>query len=391
MNNEILELLFALVRYKLCDEELNEQYKANITPQLLKSLYDLSNHHDIAHVIADALEKNDMVLENDEASYLFRQSKIKAIYRYVNQEYELGQICNILESEKIPFIPLKGAVLKQYWREPYMRTSCDIDILIHSEDCERAVNVLVEKLNYKSEANTTLHDYQLFSQSGVHLELHYTLLDGERMPKANELLEKAWNYTAPVENYQYNLKFSNEMFMYYHIVHMAKHFLNGGCGIKPFIDMWIINKSMKIDYVKLNEMLESASLLTFYEKSTALSRIWLSKEAYENITKEMEAFVISGGVYGNLYNSVAISASKGEGKLKTFFKIMFLPRKNLELIYPRLKKYPILLPFYQIKRWFRIFKKDKRKKLSSYSTNINNLSEGKIQSVNDLLNELNLE
>ena len=30
--------------------------------------------------------------------------------------------------------------------------------------------------------------------------------------------------------------------------------------------------------------------------------------------------------------------------------------------YPRLQKWPILFPFYQVKRWFRLLKKDSRER-----------------------------
>ena len=38
-----------------------------------------------------------------------------------------------IKKVQIPFLPLKGSVIRQYYPEPWMRTSCDIDILVDFE------------------------------------------------------------------------------------------------------------------------------------------------------------------------------------------------------------------------------------------------------------------
>ena len=39
------------------------------------------------------------------------------------QNAELEEICEILKEENIDFIPLKGAFIRNYYPEPWMRTS----------------------------------------------------------------------------------------------------------------------------------------------------------------------------------------------------------------------------------------------------------------------------
>ena len=50
-----------------------------------------------------------------------------------------------LEKAEIPFLPLKGSVIRKYYPEPWMRTSCDIDLLIHKEEADNVVNLFTEK------------------------------------------------------------------------------------------------------------------------------------------------------------------------------------------------------------------------------------------------------
>ena len=54
-----------------------------------------------------------------------------------------------------------------------MRISCDIDILVHENDLERATNHLINNLGYSYDGKGA-HDVSLFLDKRVHLELHYT-------------------------------------------------------------------------------------------------------------------------------------------------------------------------------------------------------------------------
>lgn len=82
-----------------------------------------------------------------------------------------------------------------------------------------------------------------------------------------------------------------------------------------------------------------------------------------------------GGVYGNTKNSAQIQAAKGSSKVKAFFRLMFLPRENLEVIYPNLKMHPYLFYLYQIKRWFRIFNKKRRNKIKYLTKTRNSVTQ----------------
>ena len=75
----------------------------------------------------------------------------------------------------------------------------------------------------------------------------------------------------------------------------------------------------------------------------------------------------------------------------TFCKLMFLSRTSLELVYPNLRKHPMLLPFYQIKRWFRIFNPQKRKRITDLTTARNSVTKNETDSVANLLERLELK
>ena len=77
-----------------------------------------------------------------------------------------------------------------------MRTSSDIDILVKMEDLERAVALVKEKLSYEEKGPRLRHDASLISPSGVHFELHFSILEGiaaldrEKISEVASLREK---------------------------------------------------------------------------------------------------------------------------------------------------------------------------------------------------------
>lgn len=325
-----------------------------------KELFKLSKMHDLAHLVGDVLAKNELLSVESEIKNRFFQERNVAVYRYERINYELQEICRILEENKIKHIPLKGSVIRKYYPEPWMRTSCDIDILIQKNDLDSAIEA-IEKEGGKYEETQT-HDAHIWMPSGVHLELHFDLIESDVAEKSAKVLEKAWERATPCDNFEYQLKFDDAFFYFYHIAHMAKHFLIGGCGIRPFLDIWILKQYDSFCVKEVDELLKQADLLTFAQNAEKLSKVWFGDAVHDSTTREMEDYIVKAGVYGSLDNQIALTQTKIGGKRKHLLSRIFLPYSLLKSSYPILEKYPILFPFYQVVRWFRIvFGKNKKR------------------------------
>ena len=169
---------------------------------------------------------------------------------------------------------------------------------------------------------------------------------------------------------------------------MARHLIHGGCGIRPFIDLWLMNEKIPHDEKAVFEILKKAGMLDFYNASLSLSKCWLEDSAYTEKTKALEDFILFGGVYGNTLNAANVKAGKGDGKLKSFIGLVFLPRKNLEVLYPNLKKHKILLPFYQVKRWLKVFDRKKYNKIKRITNARNSVDVKDSEKIKDMLDFL---
>ena len=410
--DKICRAMMNLIGSEICGNAVCADEIKALSDDELKALYKLSKSHDLAHLVGNALIKNSLLDEENpngdenhdgdktqgagenhsgvirsEIKQKFEKQILTAIYRYENINSELETLKTAFEEEKIPFIPLKGSVIRQYYPEPWLRTSCDIDILVHEEDIERAIAVLTDKNGYTLEKKA-YHDYSLFSPAGVHLELHFNIK--ENRDKIDKLLIKAWDYAFKRAENSFEYHFTNEFFLYHQLAHASYHFVGGGCGIRPFIDVFLLEKHLKYDQNKLDELLTEGGIKTFSDDFYHLSKVWFAGEKHSEITEKMEIFLLSGGVYGNAENKTASEQSRNKGKAGNIFKRIWMPYDHLIILYPDLKGKRILQPFYEIKRWCKLFKKDIFKKSMRELKTNTSMSQEKVDETKAMLKDLGL-
>ena len=353
---------------------------------MLQELLKISSKHDVAHLLAFGLKQNGLISkENSDVERCI----FKAVYRYENLNYELEQICSALEKAQIPFLPLKGSAIRRYYPEPWMRTSCDIDVLVHKDNLRAAVTCLAENLKY-TEHEQNSHDISLFTPSGNHIELHYDLVEDHISSSSSEILSGVWDAVKIKEGYSYHCEMPDDVFYFYHIAHMAKHFENGGCGIRPFIDLWILDGIQDADIDKRDKLLEQGNLLKFANAARKLSSVWLSNEPYDFISKQMEDYILQGGVYGNRENRVAVQQQKKGGRVRYALSKMFIPYDIIKFHYPILQKHKWLTPFMEVRRWFKlIFNGHARQMLKELKHN-QSISADKAEATKKLLEHIGL-
>lgn len=345
-----IRTMMDLIASEVCGMTIDKsQYE--LTDEELAKLYKLAKSHDLAHLVGDALIKNDLIGDG-EVKAKFQKQMMLAVYRYEKINYELGRLRKVLNEAEIPFIPLKGCWIRQYYPEPWMRTSCDIDILIHESDLERAVSALTSAAGYKADSKGS-HDVGMFSDSGVHLELHYSLIEDKIVGSAADILRSAWENASPVSDTS-EYVFGDDLFFFYHTAHMAKHFVNGGCGIRPFIDIWVLNYCVSFDREERDALLAKGGLLAFAEQAEALSEAWFGNGEHTDITRRMQDYLLKGGVYGTTANRVSVQQIRKGGKIRYAFSRIWLPYDVLKFHYPSLERKRWLLPVFEVRRWFKL-------------------------------------
>ncbi len=382
-----VSILFALLRCAIDGGKLTQRELAQFDSLEVRELLNLAAEQDVLHLVALGMQENGLM---PQARSEMKKHILNAAFRYEKGEFALKNVSKSLEIAEIPFLPLKGAVLRNYYPHGWMRTSCDIDILVHTEDLERAVSSLTDTLGYTLKDRTT-HDVLLYSPEGIHLELHFDLVEEGRANDAIEVLQRVWENAAPRENSRFCYEMSDAFFYYYHIAHMAKHFENGGCGIRPFMDLWILDRMENVDISARNRLLAKGRLLQFAEACRGLSRVWFGTEAPDEVALQMEAFLLQGGLYGSADNRVAIQQERKGGRLGYLISRIFVPYERLRRYYPVLEKHPYLMPVMQIRRWFMLLRPSVAKMAKSEIAANNTLDKEKAEQMQAFLARLGLD
>jgi len=351
-----VELMMALIRRAIDEQYTLDMASIDTSEGALEELYKLSCMHDTCHLVACALEKAGK-LPHSAAGEKLRRHMILAAYRYEGQNYELSRVCAALESAGICHVPLKGSVLREQYPEPWMRTMSDLDVLVKREDLEAAGRVLTEQLDYTLRESGS-HDMSFNSAGGVNVELHYRLGDEETAmaigQKATRLLDGAWDFARKTEGSDYRYTLNDEFFYFYHIAHTAKHVMNGGCGVKPFIDLYYLDRKSDIDAQKRTALIGEAGLSTFVECLERLLDVWFEGGERDPMISDFESYVITGGVYGTTQNKLTVEQGRRKGKFAYVWMRIFLPYDYLKYYYPILQKHRWLTPFCEVARWFGI-------------------------------------
>lgn len=349
-----IKIFTELIKSEICGSALPSDITEQITSENLIKIYRIAEKHDLTHVVAMALKKNQLFV-GESIFKVFQQSLHYTVYRYEAKQYEYEQICHLFESEQIVYVPLKGAVIRNYYPEEWMRTSSDIDILVREKDLNRAKDLLVSRLNY-TVLKHNYHDIAMLSPRKQIFELHFRILENE--DSIDKMLGQVWNHVYPIEPGKYQYAMTPEYFVFHAVAHMLYHMKHGGCGVRFLIDIWLLENKTEYDKKILKRMYKLCDIEKFAKYIEKLSNVWFGEEKHDRITEQLELFVIEGGLFGTFETKVRARKTKSKGQYRYIWNRILQPYKELKASYPKLEKYPVLYPYYMIKRWCKIFNKE---------------------------------
>ena len=368
------QILFPIIRAGL---ELNvEEIVSDIDYQQLLTV---GKKHAILPIIRQGL----MILGKTGEGYSQVDKQCSNdILRFAYRDIALESICNCFEKNSISYVLLKGSVLRDLYPDAWMRTSCDIDVLIKEKDIPRAVEALESETEFKYEKRN-YHDVSMIMPHAF-LELHFSIK--EDMSNIDKMLSKAWAYVVNDAN-SFRCSFTKEYQIFHVIAHMSYHFVHGGLGIRPYIDLWLLRHKTEYDEVIVRKMCDQCGILKFYEECCYLSEVWLNNKPHSKISKALEEFSVSGGVFGNSNNQLLSRQRKYKG-VNYILCRLFVSNEKIREMYPKAKKHPILLLYYQFRRWRKVF--TNRKSIIQEIKAVNNTANSEIEAYDQLLKSVGM-
>lgn len=348
-----------------------------------KKAYDVSKKHQIfSPVYYGALA--DPSFMKSEVFSAFTEANVSCVGISERQIYIASELKKIFIENGISFLPIKGIVLKKLYAYPEMRTMSDIDVLIKPEEYDKIREALMAAGYFEGiESDHELH----WKKDDVFIELHKRLI-----PSYNEdyydYYGDGWRVAKPVGGGEYCM--SDEDFFIYIFTHFAKHYRDSGAGIKYVTDFYLyLKKHENLDFGYINGELDKLGLSVFYKNVERMMRVWFDGAEPDEITERLTDKIFESGVYGDAANvplaeGLKISKSHKNVKGHKFFTMLFPSFTSMKMIYPVLKKAPVLLPVMYVARWFSALFNPKKIKKS-----VNNLKNYDDESVQKYREELN--
>ena len=378
------KLMMSLVADALGIERGEKTYEP-LDEATLSDLYSLSAKHDVAHLVCCGLEKNSLLPDGSECAMRFRKQKFIAVYRYTQQKAELDALRAYFDESGIEYMLLKGSVIRDFYPEGWMRVGCDIDILVKDEDIPRAKEVLVSN-GYVYEG-AEFHDVHFSSPSGVHLELHHTIV--QKLSEVDKILERPFDYSYSPKESSFERAQTPELLYVHFVAHAAHHLLNGGCGVRVFIDLFLMDEKLWQSSDKVDAMLTDTGIFEFAKYSRNLAAYWLLSAEADETVKTYEKIILSGGLYGNFKNRAALRENK-EGGFKFIMSRLFLPYDMLKNKYHVLKKHKWLTPVYQVRRWLVLLSPKRMKRASRELSAVGSVTGEQSREAGALLDKLKI-
>ncbi|MBP5665610.1 MAG: nucleotidyltransferase family protein [Clostridia bacterium] len=342
----------------------------------------IAANQSILPVVCLGLEKNG--IPKSQIGEKYENARMLALYRSVVREDAIARISKALDAAGIEYIFLKGAVLKDFYPETWMRTSFDIDILVKEEKLQNAVDAIENATDFKY-VKRSYHDVELRSDR-MSLELHFNIK--ESMLNIDPLLAEVWSH-AVYSGEGMRWKMTPEFLVFHNVAHMCYHLTHGGLGIRPFVDLWLLRNKTSFDENALSAMLRECGIQLFYEKCCKLSEYWMGFAPEDGTLESLEKYCLSGGVLGTAQGLV-VSRQREKKGLNYAFSRLFVKREVIESTYPNARGKPLLLPFYYVKRWFRLFDKKTRKSAMAELDYAGKTNEEELKAYDELLKSVGL-
>ncbi|MEE1186425.1 MAG: nucleotidyltransferase family protein [Acutalibacteraceae bacterium] len=385
MKQLVEKSLISLVAFEICGADFDKTaFDVNNT-EFYTLLYRLSVMHDLAHIVYCALEKTDLLPSDDKLSAKFKKAKIAAVYKSEVINNVLENIHNVLSENNIDYILLKGSVVRDYYPEKWQRTSSDIDIFVNEYDLKKLKTLFCKTLGYKDDKRSSSYDMHFTADNFLPLEVHYSLDISADDVKNGRKTENIFLNAEKQNGSLY--KMNDDAFYCFQVAHLAKHFKAGGAGVRPLIDLWILDK-LDCDKDKRLFLIEKQGLKEFYTEIEKVIDFWFNNQAANDFTTSLSRFILASGTHGNGHYQRQIIRLSSKNTMSYYLKRVFVPYSQLAVEYKPLRKHKALYPVYSIKR---IMTFGKKLGIAKNELGIvNNISEQKQEEIYNIYKKLNL-
>ncbi len=321
-------------------------------------IYKLAKINDVTAIVA---QESKLLSDNYKPQNRFKsilnQCLGLTLREYCNK-LEVKEILQVFFSyNKIDYIFAKGIVLQEFYPQPELRTSGDIDVIVRDEKYEEVCKTF-KNSNYiidEMTSNTLVLNIQ-----NVMVEIH----------KGADVYSKYFeNIFDMCTNDEYEYKLDDYLNLLYVILHLVKHLKSFGAGIRMLMDIDVCIRAINdFNEDKIIEMCENAGIKKCGQMLLSLCSFWFDTPVRqyvdfnkdENRVNLLEKSFLYGGTFGfknnNLGSYYMVRSADGKvgikEKIKAIISMILPPVSVLQNAYHYSAKCKILIPVAFLNRLF---------------------------------------
>ncbi len=286
-----------------------------------------------------------------------KSAYFQAISSYTQRKALLNQITEAFSD--IPFYTVKGVAVADFYPVPQLRTMGDCDIIVHECDKERARQRLLS-IGFTEQTGEWDNMEWHFEKLGLDFELHHRLLYDETVNTEQEkaFADRAWDY---VRGHELDINFH----FVYVLLHLKKHLLNRGAGIRQFMDLAVMSRNAGLNREQVKGFLQQAGIEKFAGVCSALCVRWFgislpvdTPEITDEFFAQATDAIFANGVFGfevsGYEEKAMLNTIQKSGKFGSIIRHLF-PSYKICCVTPKYKWIngkPFLLPVLWIYRIF---------------------------------------
>ncbi|MGF7144456.1 hypothetical protein HNQ56_002887 [Anaerotaenia torta] len=328
-----------------------------------KDVYALSRYHSMANLSFHSMDKLKKKPDRDLYARWQEMSR-KSVAKELRFHSELQKILSVFEREGIPYLPLKGIILKNDYPSAGMRQMADMDILIQCSD-QRLLKNRMEEIGYAYNGEHG-HHHVFMKSPDYNIELHTGLLPEE--DSSAGYYNKIWEMAEKAEGSLCGYRMSRDDFYIYLLAHMNKHYRGGGCGLRSLTDIYVYLTKNSPDMEYVTKELALLGLREFEQRLSSLAFSLFTGEENAVLYEKELNYLLQSGTYGTQENSIRnkltgyrnLQGTLWNAKVQYLTARLLLSPAKLKESRPILKKYPFLYPVISAGRIFSGIRKVKR-------------------------------
>lgn len=300
--------------------------------------------------------KNNALLNNTEESYWIKNLTPKMAN--TQKVFKLhGDIGRLFEENNISYCVLKGVAAAKYYPDPYGRSMGDMDVLVKTQDIDKAEELLISKGFIKANADLENDHHIVFRNNIKTVELHFNvpgLPKNDMRPLAEKLFEDIFEKTSDFDTGYGLVKVPSD---FHHglilLLHNCQHLNDYGFGLRHLCDWAVfINKFSNTEFKNMFKTpLKDIGLWRF---CLALNGAAEYIGAAEKVKGESEDSlfiindIIAAGSFGKKdrerMSAIEIAPKINEKKRSTLAQYFVYGVKRTYQIWPFFKSVKILMP-----------------------------------------------